>query len=558
VPRASSRKAAPLPECGYRYDPSDETAAPVVCLEHGDHLCIPRALHAVAFFSEILVHTKGLHARKRFVPADWQREEVLVPLFGCVRWDADLLAYVRQYVVLWLEIARKNGKSELVAGIGLYLLCADGEEAGEVYGCARDRDQAGAIFGVAKRMVELSPELSTRLRIIESQKRIIDPSTESFYRVIAADALGNLGWNVSGVLFDEVITQRDGALWDALMSSMGTRSQPLFAAATTAGDDPSSFAFEEHMTSLAVMEDPKVDPRRLAVIHSMPAELDWRDEKNWPLGNPALGDFLQPKVLRAEALEAARSPRKQNAFRQFRCNQWVRQIVRWLDLDLWDENAGMVVEEELAGRTCFAGLDLASTSDFCAFVMFFPGVDEEDDYVVCRFWLPEAALERRSSMRDTLLDWAAQDYLTLTEGAVIDHATVFDGIDDCVRKFDVQTMGYDRWNASQLVRDLEDSGLECEGVAQTCAGLNAGSRDLERRLGMKRLHHGGHPLLRWMADNVTSTQDNNENIKPDKKKSTEKIDGVVALVMALRQALEAEGSGAWAITLNLQEEGSPS
>lgn len=542
-----------------------------------------RADRVQNWYEKVLVHTKGRFARAPFVLADFQRDDIIRPLFGTVRWDEQLQEWVRAYSIAWIEMARKSGKSEKVAGAGLYLLIADGEQEAEVYGAAKDRDQAGVVYQVAKRMVELSPVLQAmveqkQLSVIDSKRRIVHEPTGSFYQVVASDAGGNLGTNPHGILFDEVITQPSRELWDELKTGMGTRSQPLMLAITTAGNDQSSMAFEEHLHSEAVAQDPSIDPSRFVYMRNTPHDADPWDEANWAFANPGLGDFFRIDVLRAEALEARRSIRKQNAFRQYRLNQWVRQDVRWLDLELWDQNAGLVVEEELEGRECFGGLDLASTADFAALVLLFPpnGAeppaprDEDEDeeegeeedapelvagdedrfQIVCRFWLPSGALERRSSMREVIEAWAHQGLLHVTDGDVLDFRAVYADVDELASKFNLVTLGYDRWNASQLVGDLDDGGIECVGVAQTCAQLNAPSRELERLLGSHLLAHGGHPILRWMADNVTVKSDSSDNIKPDKKKSTEKIDGIVALVMSIGQWLaDADAPPVFAVNL---------
>jgi phage terminase large subunit-like protein len=523
--------------CGFVWREGDEE---LVCEEGGRHLCQPRAVRAAGFYRDVLVHTKGRFARKKFLLADWQREEIVRPLFGTVRWEDQLEEYVRQYTLAWLELARKNGKSELVAGGGLFLLVGDDEEEAEVYGAAKDRDQAAIVYQVAKRMVELSPLLSKRLTVIDSKKRIIDPKTGSFYQVVASDAGGNLGKNPSGILFDEVITQPNRELWDDLKTGAGARDQTMMIAATTAGNDPSSMAAEEHLHSERVAADPSVDPARFVFMRNTPADADWTDEANWYHANPGLGDFLRIQVLRDEAKEAELSPRKQNTFRQFRLNQWVRQVTRWLDMGLWDENAGLVVPEKLKGLDAYGGLDLASTSDFAAWLLVFPGAIREAggvfaDGVLARFWLPQAAVEARKDMAPLLKAWAREGFLSITPGDVISFGDIRRQIDLDMRSFRVRRIGYDRWSATELTQWMQARLGEDQvvGVTQTTSALNAPSKELERRLGLRQLRHGGHPVLRWMADNVQAFTDSGGNIKPDRKNSKEKIDGIAALVDAL-------------------------
>jgi phage terminase large subunit-like protein len=315
----------------------------------------------------------------------------------------------------------------------------------------------------------------------------------------------------------------------------------VILAATTAGNDVGSMAYEEHLHSEKVLADPSVDPARFVYMRNMPSEADWRDEKNWYLSNPALGDFKRIQSMRDMAKEAESSPAKQNKFRQLQCNQWVRQFIRWIDLGLWDANAGLVDESKLRGRPCWAGLDLASTADFAAWVLLFP-FDDGHVEVLARFFLPASALDRRSSMRDRLEEWRASGVLTITGDKVLDYDGIRAQIDKDASAFDVTKVGYDRWNANDVVAWMEGRGLEAEGIPQTHSALNAPSLELERLLGNLALRHGGNPILRWMADNVQASTDSSGRIKPDKKKSSEKIDGIVALVMAIWCSMqEAEG-----------------
>ncbi len=320
---------------------------------------------------------------------------------------------------------------------------------------------------------------------------------------------------------------------------MGTRDQSLMVALTTAGNDPSAMAAEEHLHSEQVLANPALDPARLVFMRNMPMDADWKDEANWRFPNPALGDFLRIQTLRDEALEAERSPRKQNAFRQYRCNQWVRQVTRWLDMHLWDENAGMITPGMLDGKDCFAGLDMASTTDFAAWVLYFPGAGQDGkNAVLAHFWLPQAAVLARRDMRDLLEAWSKIGVLTITPGDVIDYDSIKLIIDRDAQLFRIRNVGFDRWGANEITQWMAKRNLNCIAVPQTTTALSAPSKELERQLGLRMLVHGGNPLLRWMADNVQVLTDSNNNIKPDRKKSTEKIDGIAALIDALFVAAE--------------------
>jgi len=491
-------------------------------------------------FSELLRHTKGRWARRPFKLTAWQLGDIVGPLFGDVEYDPAGKAWVRTHRVAWIELARKNGKSELLAGIALVLTVADDEESAEVYGAAVDRDQASIVWAVAERMVQLSPTLSRRLRIYRQAKRIVDQRTASYYQVLAGDALGNLGLNPHGVLFDEVHAQRDRQLWDALRTSMGTRLQPLMVAATTAGNDPAGFAAQEHAYSEQVAADPALDRRRLVYLRNMPADADPWDEANWYHPNPALGDFLSLGALRDEAHEARLAPARENAFRQYRCNQWVRSVVRWLSLDAWDATAGLVDEDALAGRRCYGGLDLANTQDLTALCWAFPGPDGAVQ-LLWRHWCPEdrlADLDARTGGNASA--WARQGYLTLTPGNVLDHAAVLTQVDADAHRFDVVDLAYDRWGMAQLRIDLADAGLAVVDMGQGFASMSPPTKAFERLVLAGQLHHGGNPLVRWQAGHVVTATDAAGNLKPDKARSHEKIDGIVAGVMALDRLTRAQ------------------
>ncbi len=465
-------------------------------------------------------------------------------------YDDQNLEWARQYRIAWIELGRKNGKSELASGFALLGLCADDEESSEVFSVAADRDQASLVFNTAKRMVELSPILSKRLVVVDSRKRIIDPKTNSFYQVLPGDAQGALGTNPHMVLFDEVLTQRDRHLWDAMRQGFGTRKQPILIATTTAAYTTAAFALEEHEYGEQVLRDPNTDPSRFVYMRNCPKDWDWTDEgvpadpetgqeaTGWYWANPALGDFLNINNLRAEAVEAKEKPSAQNSFRVFRLNQWTSQAERWIDMHVWDENGSTPVDiEKLRGRQCFAGLDLASTSDLTAWVLLFPGSpdDPSDDgfTVVPHFFLPRAAVNKRGTMQESLGRWERDGYLTVTEGPVTDYEAVLAQINEDATMFDIVLFGYDPWNATHLVNIIESQGLNGVKVPQSASRLNDPCKLLESQLADRTMYHGANPVLRWNADNVELDIQGDGLMKPSKKNSGEKIDGIAALLNAL-------------------------
>lgn len=555
----------------------------------GELAFVPAWADRVAnFFERVLVHTKGRFARSPFHLHDWQRSEIIDPLFGTARYDAQLGAWVRAYNEAWVELGRGNGKSEKLAGIALYLTDADGEEGAEVYGAAADKDQAALVFNVAKRMVELSPILSRRLEVIDSKKRIINPKTASVYQVIAADAAGNLGQGPHGIVFDEIIAQPSRDLYDALRTGLGKREQPLMVCATTAGNEPEAFAAHEHRAALDVAEDPAKQPNRFVYIRNTPrrvgvpdtwkppkdrtvelpngqswvvlpdtvdkdaaagdrtVEVDPWAEENWHHANPAIGSgFLSLAQLRSEAKAAQADPTKENPFRQFRLNQWVSQTTRALALHVWDATAGMVVADQLEGREAFGGLDLAANTDLAAFALLFPPLDPEappetpegEIPIVWKFWVPRGALhalDAYSGGRFTV--WEREGWLNVSDGDVIDYEPIHEAIAEANRRYAFEDLSLDPWNASQTIRWAESEGITAVDVGQTFAKLSPPTKELLRLVRTRRLRHGGNPVARYNVDGFEVKQDPSENIKPvkpDRGKSGKRIDGIVAAILAL-------------------------
>ncbi|XVU22528.1 terminase large subunit [Actinoplanes sp. CA-054009] len=428
-------------------------------------------------------------------------------------------------------------------------MIADGEESAEVYSVAADRDQASLVYNTAKRMVELSPALSKVVEVVDSKKRLVYAKTNSFYAVLPGDAGGALGTNPSAVLFDEILTQKDRHLWDAMRQGFGTRREPLMIAATTAAYTTAAFALAEHEYGEMILRSPETDPSRFVFMRNVPKDWDWTDEgvppsdenpkgTGWYLANPALGDFLNINNLRAEAKEAQSKPTAQNAFRVFRLNQWTSQAERWLDMHAWDVcGREPVTRDLLAGRECFGALDLASTSDFTAWILLFKGSPTDptaDGYTVLpHFFVPQTAITNRSAMRDHFEVWASQGYLTVTPGPVTDYEAIYSRVQEDASLFRIRMIGYDPWNATHLVSQLEEAGATCVKVPQTAARLNDPCKALETVIADRTFSHGGHPVLRWMADNVELDIQGDGLMKPSKKNSGEKIDGIAALVTAI-------------------------
>lgn len=541
------------PVCGKTFDDQQ-------CGQRGAHRCGPRVAHVSAFFSEILVHTKGRWSRTPFRLAQWQLDDIMAPLFGEVVYSQEFGRYVRRYRLAWIEVARKNGKSELLAGIALYLLIADDEEGAEIYGCAMDRDQARKVFDVAERMIHLSPLLSSRLRINKQAKRIYDVTTGSYYEATASDSAGNLGHNPHGIVFDEVLTQKNSDLWNAMRTGMGARDQPLMVAATTAGDDPQSFAKQEHDEMLKILEDPERAPHILVYIRNLPADADPWDESLWHLANPALGEFLSMQSLRDEAMEAKNDVSKENAFRQFRLNQWQSQSSRWMPMHLWDKCTGDLWlnphwhNKEHHGRVAYAGFDLAAKFDLTAWAIVIPG-DEADDpaHIMWRFWLPESGLERLDQFHDgKFTRFARAGWLTITEGSVIDYDKVISDIAEDAENFKIRAADCDEWSMWPIINRIADTlNLDIEegeltAYRNTYDRLSPGMTDTLGLVRRNLLRHHGNPVARFCYDQCTvrhAPYDPNliRPEKPERGRDKARIDAVPAAAMAINAWKSREG-----------------
>ncbi len=527
------------PICGFTFDGRS-------CQKRGAHHCELRADKVVAFFAELLLLPSGPWARQKFVLRDWQENEIVRPLFAEVIWSPQWSRYVRRYRIAWIELGRKQAKSTLAAGIALYLLVADDEEAAEVYGAARDTKQAGKVWEPAARMRQLSPLLSKRLGVNKAARRIYDERSGSYYEIITADALGELGHNPHGFILDEVLAQPSGAFWDSMRTAMGARAQPLMLAITTAGNDPSGFAKSMHDEMERVCEEPSRSPHIFAYLRNTPMDADPWDEANWYHANPALGQFFSLDSLRQEALEARNDPTRENSFRQFHLNQWVSQVTRWIPLHVWDAEHRLPTEEDLANEPCFAGLDLASTTDLAAWVLLFPHGPNEPLDVLWRFFTPEAQLpflDRHTG--DQASVWARSGLLTVTEGDWIDYDTIHAQIEADKQSFRIVKVGYDQKEATATAQHMQKLGLDIEPVTQGY-GLSGALKELMRLIKASQLNHGFHPVARWNADSAEVRRDDLERIKlvkPMRDASGKRIDGLAALANAIhvwQQGVEEE------------------
>ena len=481
---------------------------------------------AVRFFERLLTHPKGPLAGQPFVLEPWQRK-IVADLFG----TKDRRTGLRRYRRAYLELPRGTGKTSMAAGIALLLLVADNEPGAEIFGAAADRDQARLAFDIAKAMVEDSPHLSKLIKVYRNS--LVVESTRSVYRVLSAEAYSKHGLNPHGIIFDELHAQPDRELYDVLNTAMGKRSQPLMIMITTAGYDRNSICWQQHEYARQVAAGIIDDPTYYPAIWSAPLEADWTAPATWQMANPNWGVSVQPEFIRQECEVAKSTPAYQNTFRRLYLNQWVQQESRWIDMAAWD-GCGAALPD-LAGRSCYGGLDLASTTDIAAFVLVFaPEAEGEPVALLPFFWIPQdSMIERERRDRVPYSTWVRQGLVEATPGNVIDYAYIRQRINELARRYEIAEVAYDPWNATQLSLQLQDDGLTMVEMRQGFASMTAPSKELLRLVLAGGLAHGGNPVLRWMADNVTARSDPAGNVKPDKGKSTNKIDGIVASIMAL-------------------------
>lgn len=486
---------------------------------------------AVKFFGLLhLVEGKG--AGKPWPLMQWMEYEVIRPLFGYKKADG-----TRLYRTVWLEVPRKNAKTTLAAGLALYGLLADGEPGAQVYMGARDRSQARLCFELARKMVAASPKLRQRCKAVRSY--IEAPGSGSVLRTISGEALSQHGFNAHVAVLDEVHAHKNRDLWDVLSSSVGARQQPIVIGITTAGVyDPNHISWELHDYATRVATGELDDPSFLAVIYGAEQDDDWEDPKTWQKANPSLGITVMPDFLESELQKARVSPARQTTFAQLYLNKWTREVSRWLDMNMWDACGEEKIDlSEYEGRPCYVGLDLSSTTDISALVQLFP--EEDGGYTaIPHFWIPGADLRERER-RDRLPygQWADAGYITLTPGNVVDYKWIKHAITEIADKHRILELAYDPWNATSLVTELQELGMRVAPTRQGFATMSAPTKRLEALILSKQLRHGGHPVLRAHADSALVNTDPAGNIKPDKARSVARIDGVVALVMALNSAM---------------------
>lgn len=491
---------------------------------------------AVEFFS-FLKHSKGEWAGQPVKLELWQ-EFVIAMAYGWRRIDNKR----RRFKYVYLEVARKNGKTTLAAGVGLELLLADGEGGAEVYTAATKRDQARIAHEEATRMVKASPYLRKRAKIVKDN--IVIDSTASKFIPLGRDADSLDGLNVHGAIIDELHAHPSRDLLDVIDTATGARSQPLIFMITTAGHERQSVCFEYHTHTEQVLKGALVDDSFFGIIYTLDKGDDWQDETTWIKANPNLGVSKYLDNLRDKARRAAQMATQQNSFLTKELNVWTQSETKWLDFDKWQRCAHAV--GDMRGRTCYGGLDLSTNTDISALVLVFPPQSKGDKWAILpRFWIPSDAMRERVKRDRVPYDvWVRDGFITATPGDVIDYEYILEQIKDDCEAFNFKELSYDRWGATKLANDIRrGADVELVEMGQGFASMSPPMKEMERMILGGELAHSGNPVLAWMADNLVASTDPAGNIKPDKEKSREKIDGIVALIMALDRAVRHSGAG---------------
>lgn len=497
------------------------------------------AWHIIEYIERFFVHIKGPLAGKPILLDPWQKFWTAV-LYGWRRQSDGSRRFSRGYE----EVARKNGKSTWKGPQGSYLFSMDGEIGAEVYAVATTRAQAMTVFKPAfdniKRWVRRSAGVARSFKVFSGLNQEKIELDTSVFAPLPANAENLDGLNPSAILFDELHAQRSRDVWDVMETALGARRQPLLSAITTAGFILDGICTEVRSYLISVLEGKRVDDAVFGYVYTLDTDDDPFVEENWYKANPGLGKSKTLEYMRGMARKAAALPGARANFLTKDLNVWCNSADGWFDISVWDKGGKKFDPEVLKGRRCFGGLDLASTRDLVAYSLVFPPeIEGEDWYVLVWFWCPQEKINAEEhDDAAPYKAWQEAGWITGTEGNVTDYNPVRLRILQSLQEYDVQEIGFDRWNALQLANELMEQGVPLVEVPQNTGGMYPGSKLLEELVYGKLMQHGGNPVLRWCAANTALLFDSNGNFRPDKKKSNAngRIDGVVATVMALSRA----------------------
>lgn len=498
-----------------------------------------RGQHVIDSF-RYLRHWKGAWNGKPFKLSPFQQFKLWV-IFGWLK--AETMR--RRFRVAYTEEARKNGKSAEAGGVCLYGLTWDKEPGAEVYTVATKKDQALIVHRAAEKMVRKSPRLAKRVKVFKNSMSV--DTTASTFLPLGADSTTLDGLDVHMAACDEIHAWKGWDLWEVIETATGAREQSLLYPITTAGFDRQSICYWMHQHTRQVLLGPEnggiIDDTWFGFIASLDEGDDWEDEANWPKANPNMNvpaaagadGCLLVEKLREALVPARETAAKRASFQRLRLNIWTQQETQWINMEDWKRSAIEIDMRELDGRECYAGLDLASTTDVTAFVLDFP-MDDGSHVWLPHFWVPgDSAAERQRRDRVPYLQWIADGLMSETDGETCDYDVVREDVNRLGKRYAIREIAYDAWNATQLATQLDRDGFVMAKFGQGMASMAPATAEFERAI-KGRLKHGGHPVLNWMAGNCSVVEDDHGNKKPSKKKSSERIDGIVAGLMALLRA----------------------
>ena len=488
---------------------------------------------AIGFIEQFITHTKGELSGKKLKLEDWQKK-IVGDIFGWKNKETEL----RKYRTVFILLGRKNGKSTLCAAIGLYMLYADEERGSEVYSAAGDRQQAGIVFEIAKGMILQSPELSQRGKVFRNS--IVNESKGNFYQAISSDSKTKHGFNANCIIFDELHTQPNRDLWDTLVTSTGSRRQPLTIAITTAGYDKQSICYEIYSYAKKVADKVIKDDSFYSVIYEAEKEDDIKLESTWKKANPNYGISLRKEYMERESQRAVDVPSYQNTFRRLLLSQWTDSYSAWLTAKEWDDCYVEYDYKSLEGKQCWGGIDLSTTRDISAVVLLF--YENEKFIILPFFFIPKDNLKNRRDRDGVDYEMFVRDnHVIATEGNVIDYNVIKEKINELGNKYKIQSISYDRWNASMLVSSLiDDYGINMSPLGMGFVSQSAPTKELEKLILEKKIVHNNNPAANWMLSNTSLQEDPAGNIKISKSKSKSKIDFVAALILALADYMSCE------------------
>lgn len=486
------------------------------------------AKEILEFFHNELVFFEGSKAGQTFALEMWQAS-IVANLFGWKRPDG-----TRRYREAFIFCGRKNGKTPLIAGILAYMAYKDDEPGAQLYSAAADHQQAALIYRHLFGMITKNPALMQKTKIYTSYKSMEFPEKDGVYRALSAEAYTKDGLNSSFIVVDELHAQPNRDLVDVLTTSTGTRKQPMIIHITTAGFDKNSICGEKYDYACKVRDGIINDPSFLPAIYEVLPEDNWADKKTWTKANPNLGVSISLDYLQREFQRAQDSPAYENTFRRLHLNQWTSSDTKFISTEKWNACGQWPVnEKDFIGRPCYAGLDLSTTTDISALNLIFPMADG-GVATINYAWAPREGAEKRERKdRVPYITWARQGYMELTDGNVIDYDLIRRRINELGQKFEIKGIAYDRWNAQQICTQLEGDGVNMVMFGQGFHDMSAPTKEFEKLVISGKLRHGNNPLLNWAVSNVMVETDAAGNMKPSKKKSTERIDPVVAATMGI-------------------------